>query len=54
MSVLVCKWAKSLGEVRDLSQDAQREGDARCFRVLYHLVPSFVFYHFHRVIPANL
>lgn len=29
-AVLVYKWAKSLGEVRDLSQDVQGEDDTRC------------------------
>ena len=46
MAVLVCKWAKSLGDVRDLSQDSQGEGDAKClgfYTVWFQVLCSIIF-----------
>ena len=46
MAVLVFKWAKSLGEVRDLSPDAQGERDARCLgfcTIWFQVLCSIIF-----------
>ena len=46
MAVLVYKWTKSLGEIRDLSQDVQGEDDTRCLGfcpVWFQVLCSIIF-----------